>query len=73
MPGWGGCRYSNIIEDISLIRDSFSFISYQSIHLRCNRAALVLASAAKENEEVIVWLEECPSFLFPIMQHDFIE
>ena len=54
-----------IIEDIGLIRDSFSFISFHSIPLRCNRVALALASAAKENEEVIVWLEECPSFLFP--------
>ena len=56
-----------IIEDIGLIRDSFSFISFHSIPLRCNRAALALASAAKENEEVIVWLEKYP---FPI---DLIE
>ena len=32
---------------------------------------LVLASVAKEKEEVIVWLEECRSFLFPIAQHNF--
>ena len=62
-----------IIEDISLIRDSFSFISFHIIPLWCNRATLALASAAKENEEVIVWLEECPSFLFPIVQSDLIE
>ena len=43
-----------IIEDISLIRESFSFISFHSIPLRCNRVALALASVAKENEEVIV-------------------
>ena len=43
-----------IIEDIGLIRDSFSFISFHSIYLRCNRAALALANATKENEEVIV-------------------
>ena len=62
-----------IIEEISLIRYSFPFISFHSIPLPCNRAALVLASAAKEDEEVIVWLEECPSFLFPIVQYDLIE
>ena len=64
-----------IIEDISLIRDSFSFISFDSnsISLRCNRAALALASAAKEDEVAIIWLEECLSFLFLIVQHDFIE
>ena len=62
-----------IIEDISLIRDSFSFISFRSIPLRCNRATLALASAAKKKEKVIVWLEECPSFLFPIVQSNLIE
>ena len=62
-----------IIEEISLIRDSFPFISFHSIPLQCNRAALVLTSAAKEDEEVIIWLEECPSFLFPIVQCDLIE
>ena len=62
-----------IIEDIGLIRDSFSFISFHSIPLWCNHAALALASAAKENEEAIVWLEEFPSFLFPIVQSDLIE
>ena len=43
-----------IIVDISLIRDSFSFISFDgnSIPLQCN-------CAAKEDEEAIVWLEEC--------------
>ena len=57
-----------ISEDISLISDSLDFISFISIHLRCNHSALALASAAKEKEEAIVWLEECPSFLFPIVQ-----
>ena len=59
-----------ILEDIAIIKDSFNFISFSGIPLRCNRAALALANAAKEKEEVIVWLEECPSFLFPIVQHD---
>ena len=47
-----------IIVDISLIRDSFSFISFDGngIPLQCNRVA-------KEDEEAIVWLEEC---LFPL-------
>ena len=62
-----------IIEDIGLIRDSFSFISFHSIPLRCNRATLALVSAAKENEEAIIWLKECPSFFFPIVQSDLIE
>ena len=54
-----------IIEDISLIRDSFSFISFDGncIPLQCNCAALALASTAKEDEVAIVWLEE---LLFPL-------
>ena len=39
--------------------------------MRCNRAALALSNASKEKEEAIVWLEEYPSFLFPIIQHKF--
>ena len=59
-----------ILDDIAIIKDSFNFISFSSIPLRCNRAAIVLANAVKEKEEVIVWLEECPSFLLPIVQSD---
>jgi len=58
------------LEDIAIIKDSFNFIYFSSIPLRCNRATLALANAAKEKEEVIVWLEECPSFLFLIVQSD---
>ena len=43
-----------IFEDISIIRDSFIFISFTSTLLRCNCAALALANAAKEKEEAIV-------------------
>ena len=39
-----------IIEDICLIRDSFYFISFDSILLRCNCAVLALASAVKKVE-----------------------
>ena len=37
------------------------------VPMKCNRVALALANAAKENEEAIVWLEECLSFLFLIV------
>ena len=56
------------------ISNSFSFLFFFyliSIPLRCNHAALALVSVAKEKEEVIIWLEECHSFLFPIIQHYF--
>ena len=46
-------------------------IFFHSIPLRCNHAALALSNASKEKEEAIVWLEEYPSFLFPIIQHKF--
>ncbi|XP_075665728.1 uncharacterized protein LOC142635465 [Castanea sativa] len=59
-----------ILEDIKLICEHFVDISFVSVPLKCNRAALTLASVAKENEKTIVWIEECPSFLFPIVQHD---
>ena len=50
--------------------DSFVLISFSSIPLHCNCAALALANATKVKEEVIIWLEECPSFLFLIVQSD---
>ena len=37
-----------ILEDVNLFKDSFTFISFRSLLLRCNRAALALVSAAKE-------------------------
>ena len=48
-----------------LVYPSFMFVS-----LRCNCATLTLASAAKEKEEAIVWLQEYPSFLFSTVQCD---
>lgn len=42
-----------ILEDINLIKDSFAFISFHNIPLRCNRAALTLASIAKEEEAIV--------------------
>ena len=59
-----------ISEDISLISDSFDFISFTNIPLRCNCAALALSSATKEKDEVIVWLKECSFSLFLIIQRD---
>ena len=55
-----------IFEDITLIRDSFDFIIIiASIPLWCN-------SAAKEKENIIAWLGEYLSFLFPILLQDSI-
>lgn len=59
-----------ILEDIKLICEQVVSKSFVSVPLRCNRFALALASAIKKNEEVIIWLEECPSFFFPIVKHD---
>ena len=42
----------------------FFLITFYSILLRCKCVALTLASAAKEKEEVIGWLKECPLFFF---------
>ena len=59
-----------ILEDISIIKDSFVLISFSSIPLHCNCAALALVNATKVKEEIIIWLEECPTFLFLIVQSD---
>ena len=53
-----------ILEDIKLICEQFVSISFVYVPLRCNRAALALASSTNER------LEVCPSFLFLIVQCD---
>ena len=58
------------LEDINLICESFNSFSFVSVPLKCNRAALVLSSVAKEKGETYSWFEECPSFLFPIVHCD---
>lgn len=55
-----------ILEDVKLICEQFVCMSFVSIPLRCNRATLVLASIAKESEEVIVCLvRRIPLISFP--------
>ena len=60
-----------IIEDIRELLPSFNSISFKSISKLCNRVALVLANFSKEKDEQSVWLEDCSSFLFPIVSADF--
>ena len=43
-----------IFEDISLICESFYFVSFVSVLLHFNQAVFSLISDAKENEEMIV-------------------
>ena len=59
-----------ILEDIKEILPAFTSISFNCIPKACNCAALALASFSKEKEVQSVWLEECPSFLFPIVSSD---
>ena len=60
-----------IIEDIRELLPSFNSVSFKSIPKSCNRVALALASFSKEKDEQSVWLEDCPSFLFPIVTAEF--
>lgn len=58
-----------ILEDFNLICESFRSFSFVNVPLKCNKAALVLASVAKDKGETYSWFEECLSFLFPIAHH----
>ena len=60
-----------IIEDIHELLPSFNFVSFKSIPKSCNHVALALDSFSKEKDEQSVWLEDCPSFLFPIVTAEF--
>ena len=50
---------------------SFNSVSFKSIPKSCNRVALALTNFSKEKNEQSVWLEDCPSFLFPIVTAEF--
>ena len=58
--------FLGILDYVALICESFYTISFISVPLGCNKAILTLTSVAKENEKVVVWLEEYPSFLFSL-------
>ena len=45
------------LEDINLICEIFNSFSFVSVPLKCNRAALVLTSVAKEKGETDSWFE----------------
>uniref|UniRef100_A0A2N9EM79 Reverse transcriptase zinc-binding domain-containing protein n=1 Tax=Fagus sylvatica TaxID=28930 RepID=A0A2N9EM79_FAGSY len=61
-----------ILEDIKELLPAFSSISFNCTPKVCNSAALALASFSKENEVQSVWLEDCPSFLFPIVSSELV-
>lgn len=47
-----------ILEDFNLICESSRSFSFVSVPLKCNRAALVLASVAKDKGKTYSWFEE---------------
>ena len=51
-------RYINLFVIVLIL-----FLLLVYLILRCNRLALTLANIVKDNEEVIVWLEKCLSYL----------
>uniref|UniRef100_A0A2N9GU29 RNase H type-1 domain-containing protein n=1 Tax=Fagus sylvatica TaxID=28930 RepID=A0A2N9GU29_FAGSY len=59
-----------ILKDIRELMFLFSLISFKSVAKSCNCVAFALASFSKEKDEQIVWLEDCPPFLFPIVNLD---
>ena len=58
--------FLGILDYVALICESFYTIFFISVPLGCNKAILTLTSVAKENEKVVVWLEEYPFFVFSL-------
>ena len=61
-----------VIEDIRELLPLFCSISFCDFPKSCNRVTFSLAEFSKENDEQSVWLEDCPSFLFPTVNFDFV-
>ena len=59
-----------VIEDIRELLPLFLSISFCNVPKCCNRVAFSLAEFSKKNDERSVWLEDCPSFLFPTVNLD---
>jgi hypothetical protein len=61
-----------VIEDIRELLPLFSSISFCNVPKSYNRVAFSLVEFSKKNDEQSVWLEDCPSFLFPTVNHDLV-
>ena len=55
---------------IRAYQNHFSFLHFKSVPRVCNKAAKLLASYAKENNEPSSWFEEGPTFILPSVLAD---
>ena len=62
-----GRLFGWIIEDVREILLLFCSISFNYVSNSCNKVAHALAGFAKEKDDLADWLEDCPSFLFPMV------
>ena len=59
-PGPCLAAVGNLVEDILLIKKSFTFLKFSFVSKSCNKTTHVLATEALSSNTVHVWLEDYP-------------
>ena len=63
-------EYGNIIEDIRILAADFDFIHFIHAKRNCNVVADALAKKAKVLPDLVVWLEDVPEDIAPLLLFD---
>uniref|UniRef100_A0A7N2MBE6 RNase H type-1 domain-containing protein n=1 Tax=Quercus lobata TaxID=97700 RepID=A0A7N2MBE6_QUELO len=63
-------EYGNIIEDIRILAADFDFIHFIHVKRNCNVVADALAKKAKVLPDLVVWLEDVPEDIAPLLLFD---
>ena len=67
------CLASNgvLVGDISWLAEEFFVLSFNCIHANCNKAAQALATEALSSSSKLVWMEDFPAVILPIVQSKY--
>jgi hypothetical protein len=63
--------YGVLVGDISWLAEEFFVLSFNCIHANCNKAAQALATEALSSSSELVWLEDFPAIILPIVQSEY--
>ena len=63
-------EYGNIIDDIRILVVDFDFIHFNHVKRNCNVVADALTKKAKVLSDLVVWLEDVPEDIAPLLLFD---
>jgi hypothetical protein len=60
----------SLVDDIRLVKSSYSFCQFSFVKSLCNKAASALATEAVSSISPHVWLEDCPASIISIVHSE---